>query len=303
MNEGLLFPLDLFPIENKENYWANVSNGRNIAEKSRILFCGICRNVGERLQKNIDRIKLTGSAFESFEVFIYENDSTDNTREILSNNISDQFVVKFDNRTDKDYEAMISEGKDPAHYNRCKVLANCRKEYHNYIISNLNRFDYVCVIDLDIWGGWSYGGFFHSLSILEDSKENGCVTSYGILTDCYNSKKLEDMSYSDYLMYDCFVFRPFGEDVAVPMGETSLYNFIRLLPGQDPIIVNSNFNGLGIYKIDAIANSNYGVKRWAESCVDADHVVLHREMRQKGHRIIMNPSMIVSYSDHQYSRI
>jgi hypothetical protein len=303
MDETLLFPDNLFPIKNEENYKANIYNGIKIASTSRILFCGICRNVGERLQKNIDRINLTATAFKDFEVFIYENDSTDNTKEILSQNESDNFIVKFGTRIDKDYDLIIKDGKDPAHYNRCKVLAECRKVYHEYIISNTNRFDYVCVLDLDIWGGWSYNGFFHSLSILEDCEENGCVTSYGVLADCYNFKKLEDVDLHNYIMYDCFVFRPFGEDAAVPMGATAIYNYIQLSPGQDPIVVNSNFNGLGIYKIDAIANSNYGVKRWSESCVDADHVVLHREMRQKGHRIIMNPSMIVSYADHKYSRI
>ena len=301
MNKGLMFPDHLFEINNEELYKKTVSEGYQIAKTKKILFCGICRNVGDRLERNILRMYYTSQYFKDHHIFIYENDSTDNTVDILQKHLSEKLTYISDSRIDKNYEEMLQSGEDPVHFNRCRVLSDCRNMYVPKIRSS--DADIVCVLDLDIWGGWSYNGFLHSIAVLEDRPSNGAVTAYGVLADCLNKTPLELVEPSKYLMYDCFVFRPSGEDMAQPKHLTGCFNFINQKPGDNVAFVNSNFNGLGLYKKEVFDDVEYGVKKWDEKSVDADHVVLHRQIREKGWDILFNPSMLVSYADHQYSQI
>lgn len=297
------FPDDVFTIENRANYNSLVQRGYSVASDKTILFCGICRDVGEYLERNILRILYTASFFKDFRIFIYENDSSDNTREILLKYKNNKLTFTADRRQDKDYRNLLDQGNDPYHYNRCKVLANCRNEYIDYINNFSGDFDYTCIVDLDLMGGWCYDGFFHSTSVLDSERQNAGVTAYGVLANFDNSKDLEDVHPSRYLMYDCFVFRPFGPDEPVRNVELGAYNRVVVSPGQDPIVVNSNFNGLGLYKTRYLKRHRYDAIMQNSESVDADHVVMHKQIRAMGGRIIMNPSMITSYSHHKYSRI
>jgi hypothetical protein len=82
-----------------------------------------------------------------------------------------------------------------------------------------------------------------------------------------------------------------------------MFNNITLSRGDDPIEVVSNFGGLAIYKTKAIKNKKYDAKIWEEASVDPDHVELHRQMSSDGWKIILDPSMIVSYSHHKHSKV
>ena len=44
----------------------------------------LARDCGETLEKNISMVETIGGLFRSYKVIIYENDSKDNTKEILS---------------------------------------------------------------------------------------------------------------------------------------------------------------------------------------------------------------------------
>ena len=296
-----MFPDQLFTIENEDTYRGMVKRGYELAKDKSILFCGICRNVGSRLERNILRIQYSSQFFKSHHTFIYENNSTDDTVEILQKYRSETLSFVSDSRDDEAYEAQLQSGKDPVHFNRCKVLANCRNEYLKF--AQNSNYNIVCVIDLDLWGGWSYNGLLHSIGVLYDRPTNGAVTAYGVLADPYNRLPLEAIDPSRYIMYDCFVFRPKGPEIAEPKQRTCRFNFINQKPGSNPVFVNSNFNGFGLYRRESLNNLSYGVKLWDEYSVDADHVVLHRDMRNNGWDVIFNPSMLVSYADHQYSKI
>jgi hypothetical protein len=58
---------------------------------------------------------------------------------------------------------------------------------------------------------------------------------------------------------------------------------------------------MAIYKKSILNNYQYGSKEWDKGQVDPDHVVLHDAMNKDGYSIVLDPSMIVSYSDHTYS--
>ncbi|NDB57184.1 hypothetical protein EB001_01850 [bacterium] len=296
------FPEDIFePIKNKQSlYKYKVNAGELICKDKTILFCGICRDVSKTLERNILRINRTGRLFKDYNVFIYENDSIDNTIEILNKYQSKNFHFISDTRQDKNYRENLDNGIDPYHAKRCKILADCRNHYMNYIDS-VNNVDYICVLDLDVYGGWSYEGIKHGIFTLENSDAHGCVSSYGILSDPLNETTLEEVEKKYYLMYDSLAFRPLNVQ-SWHMFRLPAFNKINLNRGDDPLEVNSNFGGMAIYKINAIKNKRYDAEQSKGGYVDPDHVILHSHIRKDGYKIILDPSMIVSYSHHRHSQ-
>jgi hypothetical protein len=64
-------------------------------------------------------------------------------------------------------------------------------------------------------------------------------------------------------------------------------------PRSDLIEVDSAFGGLGIYKREAFLAGRYaGTDDLAGGIDVADHIPYHRELRQKGFRIFINPALI-----------
>ena len=302
------FPDHLFQIDDKNIYNYNyiLSNGQSICKTKTILFCGIARNVAESLQLNIDRLHRTGKLFKDYGIFIYENDSSDNTKDILIKNKSDNFKFISESRDDEDYKSKLDTPSDPWHYNRCKVLSECRNKYIEYIKTLENKPDYVCVLDCDLKGGWSYDGIKHSIFILEQENNIGCVSAYGVLADKHGKDNLEQHDPSSYVMYDSFAFRPLMYlNNKLHMLKTPLFNKIVFTKDMPPLEVCSNFGGMAIYKTQALLDGEkYSAKNWSDDLspfVDPDHVNLHRNMISKNWRILLNPCFIVSYSHHQFS--
>jgi hypothetical protein len=295
------FPEDLFKPLNIPLHHYRVKEGGKICKENSILFCGICRNVGDILDLNISRLHRTGTLFKNYKIFIYENDSSDDTLSVLQKNRSDSVVYLSEHREDKDYLKKIQSGEDMYHYNRCKVLSECRNKYLSYLENMEEDFDYICVLDLDLKGGWSYDGIKHAILTLENDKCNGAVTSYGVLADKYGKLNLEDAEVQKYVMYDSFAFRPKNWNKGLHILSTPTFNEIVLSRGDEPFEVQSNFGGMAIYKKAALLNKRYGAKEWSFGYVDPDHVVLHNQMIQDGWKIMLDPSMISSYSHHKYS--
>ena len=64
-------------------------------------------------------------------------------------------------------------------------------------------------------------------------------------------------------------------------------------PRADPIEVDSAFGGLGIYRREAFLAGRYAGTDDSAGGIDvADHTPYHRELRQKGFRIFINPALI-----------
>jgi|694.fasta_scaffold13934_2 hypothetical protein len=294
------FPEYLFepPDHIKSVYSYKVNAGKQICKKKSIVFCGICRDVEDTIQRNILRIQRTGDLFNRHTGILYENDSKDNTVSIISNNISQDWTFISEHRNDKNYRSDLHNGKDPWHFNRCKILAECRNKYLEVLYSNYNDYDYMCVMDLDIKGGWSYDGICHGIFTLESHQNYACVSSYGVLSEPYGIDSLEEHNQTSYVMYDSLAFRPLSFTEGIHILRTPAFNKIVFRRGDDPVEVRSNFGGLSIYKIPLLNNHKYGAKEWKDGFVDPDHAILNQSIIDDGNKIILDPSMIVSYSQH-----
>ena len=294
------FPEELF-INKSPIYPYKITKGESVCKSKKILFTGIVRNAEKALERNIQCMQRTGSMFNDYHIFIYENDSNDATVDILKNYAGSKFDYISENREDKDYKEKIDSGEDPWHFNRCKVLAECRNKYLDYARTTNFNYDYICVIDLDVKGGWSYQGFKHAIFNLNHDPKCGCVSSYGVLADKYDELTLEQVPRIEYVMYDSFAFRPLNWNLGIHLISTPVFNSVNFRPSSDPVEVDSNFGGLAIYKKESILPYNYGTKEWDFGYVDPDHVILHRTMKENGWKIILDPNLVVSYAHHKYS--
>ena len=292
------FPEYLFPAPEQysEQYEKYVLQGKELCEESSVIFCGICRNIEPVARLNLERIYKTAEFFKEHRIVIYENDSTDNT--VAEQSVDDDNLHLISNsRESSNYR----EKDDPDQLIRATELAECRNVYMDYISSmeDVDKFDYVVVIDLDLKGGWSYEGFLNSFAYLEVAD---CVTSYGILTEYTNTKSLEEVEQQYYMMFDSWAMRPL-EVFDLRINEVSGFNHLKTVRGEPPLLVNSNFNGLAIYKREPFLKFRYSANSpGAGYTVNCDHPCLHKQMVENGYSILLNPSMITSYSTHRYCK-
>jgi hypothetical protein len=296
------FPEYLFPAVN--NYYVynnNIEFGKKIAKDKTIIFCGIVRNADQYIERNILRILRTAKEFKDFAVFIYENDSTDNTKTILLKYHRDPFIIVCEDGIKNDYLEAFKAGKDTTSELRCNILSQCRNKYLEYI--NNTNYDYTCIVDLDLKGGWSYDGFFDSIAIINQKQDVACVSAYGILSEYNNMAPLEQKIPSEYMMYDSLAFRPFNYDKQLSYMIQSQFNFFKTHRGDEPLLVYSNFNGLAIYKTSYLKNKKYSIRINPNNPVDCDHVIMHEQIRKSGGKILLNPNLIVSYSHHRFSQL
>ena len=204
-----------------------------------VLICGVVKNVGNPLIHNINSaIKMGEILFTDYRILIYENNSTDNTKEILNNfSLHPKIVIQsedIDLETKSNFKLWAyTEITGSNHPCRMELISNAR----NKLVDEMNRekyddFGYVIWIDFDS-NGWEYNGILDCFSV--QNKEKWDVVFANNPTN----------------YYDMYAYRGennlFGPEI---IGEIFWTNMPRFqIPKNDGLIpVYSAFGGLGIYK-------------------------------------------------------
>lgn len=272
------FPESQFLVDkdNKNNYKNCCIFGHQRAATSNVLICGIVRNAEKTLPYNIARIKRLGSYFSNYHVYIFENDSTDNTKDILNNINNSNFTIQTENLGAPEFD-------DPYGIDRRTWMARARNQYLEFArkYSQHNRINYLIIYDLDIIGGFSYEGVMNSLGY---SNWDG-VGSNSIIYQTTPSGVIR-------LHYDAWAYRELGNPSKLPDKKVNLLKWNR---GENPVIVNSCFGGLMIYKPHMLWS---GFDYTSDDC---DHPSLNNELTNLKYRILLNPSQIVLYNRHEYT--
>jgi hypothetical protein len=252
-------------------YREAVERGRGVMAGSRVVICGLARNIGRYLPLTIARIERLGRMFADYRVFLYENDSIDDTPAQLA-----QWTGR--NR----HVAVVSEVCHKRQHpsvrslERAADMAAYRDRCQHEVANRWPDFDHVCVVDTDLPDGWSYDGVAHSFG----SGEWDFVGSYGII---YQRQRLIP---NKALHYDVWAFRPLGSFEPL---DSRAGNDMSWRRGDALLPVNSCFGGLGLYRMPAWLAARY-------QGGDCEHVPLHREMRERGFsRLYLNPSQIALY--------
>lgn len=253
-----------------EHYRRTVHRGRLEMARSRVVLCGLARNVADVLPLTIARIERLGEMFADYRVFLFENDSEDDTPGQIADwaaaNDRVQYLSEACGRPRHESIRSLTRAADMAYYrNRCQ----------EEVATRWSDFDFVCTLDTDVAEGFSYEGVAHSFG----SQPWDFVGSNGII-DQRHRLTLRT------LHYDVWAFREQGEYEPIDGRAGNAMTFVR---GEPLVPVYSCFGGLGLYRMAAWLSARYRGD-------DCEHVTLHRAMREAGYgRQYLNPSQIVHY--------
>lgn len=270
-------PEVLMPVDDefKHFYGETVANGREAAKSKRVAFVAICRNAMPFLPRTLGLVAKTGDMFADWRCFIYENDSTDDTKQVLESA----------SRQDSRFVARMTNNGRP-HLNFTKTsdrtipLAEYRNACVDWCRENVSDYEYVIVFDTDPWGGWAIDGIANTVGHLEgpDYKNAAGMGSYSW---CEWGPPI--WPWPAKCQYDAWACRwnHWNEQRAM-----TWFHVWHPLVGSPPVKMNSCFGQLGVYRM-----GNYLAGQYRGG--DCEHV---HHWRTCGGDCYLNPSQrVVSF--------
>jgi hypothetical protein len=261
---------------------SEIKNGESIAKSSSIVICGLARNISHVLEKTQKKLEKIGSFFNKYHIVIFENDSTDNTREIIKKWSKENKNVTLidcvdENGNSNECKFNLETGYDMGaiSLNRSKKMAVYREQYLNYVKKKFKHYDYMLVADLDIEGNMNYDGLFHSLS--QNNWGGICINGRGNVPVFFGLLSM---------MYDTLAYVPKDSDynnIKYNVFKNLFYSNYEILNSEKLIEVTSAFNGYSLYKIPYVINSTY----IGDTC--CEHINLHINIIKNGGKIYINP--------------
>lgn len=215
-------------------------------------------------------------------LFIYENDSVDNTVNIL----------KHYKENDKDFD-YISENLNRVKYGQSKDLERTQRlsSYRNkcleYAKDHFHDTDYIVVLDCD-FADFSVGGLVNSFGWLKTNPEIDGIAgfSYEYKNTLWNNKSLWN--------YDCWAFRwTWWEDQQKfqysPQNTMLWFGLWIPVLGSPVFKVNSAFGGCATYKTKLYLEGKY-------SGEDCEHVTMHKYLNDTNQfNLYVNPSQVMLF--------
>jgi hypothetical protein len=249
-----------------------LEQGKKELKKHKLLILGISRDNAGRIKPVISHIEKLGSQFSDYKVVIFENDSSDGTKLILS------IWSLLNSRVN-----IINEDFNLIKRPSIKFLADIRNKYLNYIKDKYPDFDMALVLDMDMHYGWDMRGVYNSFSQIENWDAvcaNGIYTKQGHMWDSFAHR--DDNYNLNNLYHD---ISPDYWASEIPKAQKIYTIGDKLKP------VKSCFNGMAFYKRSAISNCQYDSIKG-----NCEHVSFHSCIINKNHaKIVMNPSMVIYY--------
>lgn len=268
-------------------FYDSVNIGKNIIKSKKIAICGLARNVYSISPNFMDKLIQLGIDFKEYKIVIFENDSIDNTRNIIKQyQLYNNNIILLDCCDDGSCDCklnhihpkVIGEGSKK----RIDKMAYLRNKYLNYIKHNLSDYDYMLVIDIDITGGIYMNGYYSTFS-----KDWDVITARGLRqipgTYGYINSIYDPLAYIPY--NDTYISGYNKDRYSIHYNE--LKSFIKYNIGDPLIPVKSSFNGIAIYKIKDILDIEYDSKTRCE------HIDFNFKLCNKDKHIYIDPSLIL----------
>jgi hypothetical protein len=248
--------------------------------KYKVVMLGCCKDVANYLHKNLMILELLGNQFLDYRMIIYENDSSDMTRQILMEYKNQKFEFIFEN------DLKIKERTDRLAYIRNILL----KRF--YQVQETFQADYMIMIDLDdrIFSG----KIINSIS----SCFGFDINQWDVLTG--NQSKIYYDVYA--LRIPGLIEHDFLQEIFKIKKKTSekrrkkiIYRVLNRynhppMPPSCLVPVTSAFGAIGIYKVSCLHNSTYiGMTGKIPIC---EHVPFHKSICDKGGKIFINSRLL-----------
>src|SRR3990167_1052000 len=214
----------------------------------KVTICSIGKNVEKAIPNSIRTIEGIGGLFEDYRVFIYENNSVDNSATMLKEwaDKNDKVTVISEWLSNEELKKhSIATCWDLAPFRVC-ILAMARNIVLKLAMSHeFDEYEYYIMTEMDFAIPWNYRAIediFHKYNFEWDA-----ILANGVTKN--------DLS----LTYDTYTYRdhqhPFGPEV---IGEQWWFNIPKTRVTKNSMVpVISAFGGLGIYKRKSIKGCYY----------------------------------------------
>lgn len=212
----------------------------------KVVICGVCRDVGERLPYSIQIMEQIGELFEDYRIVVYENNSQDNTVSILKKWVfnNSKVAVKTEILDDAALFREIINRTEDGRFFRPELISRARNIVLESALSDeYQEYTYLIWMDMDFRIPPSYDGIIETFNA---DTEWDAVFAYGV--DPRG------------IYWDWYAFR----DAISPIGSELLGNQWWYLPKEFELNsssewypVYSAFGGCGIYKKSSIAGCHY----------------------------------------------
>lgn len=263
---------DVLPVDTE---WASLfaevaEEGQKAASRMHITICGMARNIGGILPLTLMRLRAIGLRFAGYNIVVIENDSEDDTKEVLLNaakNSDGTLVAKV-----QDFNWPHLHGFEAERVERYAMLRN---QYREIVANDFRHTDMVLAVDLDCWGGWSIPGLINGIGWMKRYKQAACMAS----TSLFQGLHIGDEIHFGH--YDSWALRVHGWKHELSAWKTAWLP----PPGCPPIKVYSAFGAAAWYRPEAFFDCPY---RSIDG--DIEHAGLHRDMIKRGWEIYLNPA-------------
>ncbi|MBU3576871.1 hypothetical protein [Polynucleobacter sp. UK-Kesae-W10] len=261
----------------------------NILKKSRkpiadssVLLAGPVRNASAQIENDFGKLLASLDQFKQVHCLVIESDSSDDTLLRL-----EKFSQQFPNFS------YVSVGQlSKTMHKRTDRIAYCRNLIIDAVANDpkYRDVDYIAMADMDGMNGLVTR---EKIAQCWELKEPWDVVTANQLGEYYDVWAL---SHPYWNPIDCWEQKRQLENI---LGDKTAQNIAvgckqaAIDPRADLIEVDSAFGGLGIYAREAFLAGRYaGTDDQAGGIDVADHIPFHRDLRQKGYRIFINPALI-----------
>ena len=257
--------------------------------ESTVVIGALARNCDEALRRNIPLVEKMGEAFKAYTVIVYENDSIDDTKEILKQwKMQNEHVVVI---TEDTHTATVPQQSKQVPFPSMSI-ARIEKmaRFRNRILSEVHRIkpDIYITLDIDV-------GCFDPATVAE-AIDNAPANWGGLFGNAIVYKVYSDNVTKDPRSFDTYAF---VEDHVDPVANSPFLlnenkcHFVygmRLTSRCNKVSYNpcgSAFNFIGIYRYAAIEGSDYSVctppPTEPYSVALCEHIPFNLAIRRKGY--------------------
>lgn len=267
----------------------------NSLSQKTLIICGIVRNAEKPLKRNIPIVDELCTYFNDYRIIVYENDSTDGTKQVLS-----EWHKKDPKRIHVSLNICnepltIPRNNPPSGVNRffchsrISKMVSLRNRYMDYIDQQGWSADYLMVIDLDV-----AQLFLNTiLDTLNNEREWDAITAYGYsLSPTFKRRYHDTYALTTWENFNI----PQTEDIILRKN----HQFDKYTTSDDWISVASAFGGMAIYRYEAVKNLRYHIVKNDDSDVEVrcEHFSIYKQMIERGYnKFYVVPSMTLLYQE------
>lgn len=263
----------------------------------KVIIAGCTKNSGQYILAHLIKLGELGKQFSEYKIIIYENDSSDNTIELL----------ELYKKSNKNFIYISEKGistKYSPHHNRVQIITHGRNYLLTLVYEKYSNYDLLIMVDLD-----DVLKKFNAKNCAQQISRHNDVEWSGLTANCEGpyydiwalripatlwDPEIHGKIWPGPLEHDCWnqISNNIPQRVCIK-------NYQKIIPLNMPLIeTESSFNGIGVYKIDKIKDIKYDAfYRNQDNQIifgQCEHVSFHRNIRNNGGKIYICPSLMMN---------